>query len=135
MTSATATSTPAPTANCRVQGTSSSSSRAMGQGCCTRPRSRNRMGAGRVTPGPESGSRPPQSDGAPSGGSVSRGLGGRLLRLRGGVLREVAGDLVTRGELEQRGLLGLADVLRLPAAGVEAARGRRVDRAGHVTLE
>ena len=36
----------------------------------------------------------------------------------------------TRGH--QRRLLGGADLLRLPAAGAEAAAGRRVDRARHV---
>ena len=52
-----------------------------------------------------------------------------------GVLGEVAGDLVPRRELDERRLLRLADLLRLPAAGVEAAGRRRVDRARHVALE
>ena len=56
--------------------------------------------------------------------------------------REVAGDLVadgglggSGGDLEQGGFLGAADLLGLPAAGVEAAAGRRVDRARDVALE
>src|SRR3954451_15608080 len=49
--------------------------------------------------------------------------------------REVAGGLVAADlRLEQRLLHG-ADLLVLPAARVEAARGRRRRRAGHVAAE
>ena len=49
--------------------------------------------------------------------------------------REVTRDLVTRAELAQLGLLDRAALLRLPATSVEHAAGRRVDRAGQVTLQ
>src|SRR6478735_11710672 len=56
--------------------------------------------------------------------------------------REVAGDPVSGGglggaggDLQQGWLLGAADLLGLPAAGVEVAAGRRVDRAGDVALQ
>ena len=52
-----------------------------------------------------------------------------------GVLREVAGDPVAGGQLDQRRLHRLADLLGLPAPGVEPAGGRRVERAGHVALQ
>ena len=45
------------------------------------------------------------------------------------VLREVARDPLARRQLEQRQLGLPADLLRLPAAGVEPARRWRVDRA------
>src|SRR5258708_17229438 len=48
----------------------------------------------------------------------------------GGVLREVAGYLVAGDQLGERRFLGTADVLRLPAPGVEAAGARRGGGAG-----
>src|SRR4029453_8381590 len=50
-------------------------------------------------------------------------------------LGEVAGHRVALSPVDQRRLLLGADILRLPAAGPEAAAGRRVHRAGHVALE
>src|SRR5215218_8704996 len=50
-------------------------------------------------------------------------------------LREVAGDRMALSTVDQGRLLLGADRLRLPAAGAEAAAGRRVDRARHVALE
>ena len=47
-------------------------------------------------------------------------------------LGEMAGGPVPGRQLGQRRLGGLADVLRLPAPGVEAAAGRRVQRARHI---
>jgi len=43
----------------------------------------------------------------------------------GGDLCEVAGDRVALAAIDEGGLLGGADLLRLPAAGAEAAAGRR----------
>ena len=52
-----------------------------------------------------------------------------------GVLREVARHLVARDQLGQRRLGGPADLLGLPAPGVEAARGRGQQRARYVALQ
>ena len=52
-----------------------------------------------------------------------------------GVLREVTRHLVARDQLGQRRLLGPADLLGLPAPGVESARGRRPQRARHVAFQ
>src|SRR6516162_3724724 len=57
---------------------------------------------------------------------------GRRPSLRGDVLREVAGDLVTGPKFPQRGRFGAAHLLRLPAPGVEPAGRRRVEGARHV---
>jgi hypothetical protein len=57
------------------------------------------------------------------------------MRRRGCVLREVASDLETRGQLHERRLVDRADVLRLPAAGALAAGVRWVHRAGHVARQ
>jgi len=48
---------------------------------------------------------------------------------------DAAGHRVTGGQFQQRRLDGPADVLRLPAASVEPASGRRVERARHVTSQ
>src|SRR4029450_7281150 len=51
-------------------------------------------------------------------------------------LGEVAGRIMCRftiGTLDQQGFLNAADFLRLPAAGMEPARRRRVGRARYVT--
>jgi hypothetical protein len=53
----------------------------------------------------------------------------------GDLLGEVAGQLVARCEFAESGLLGLAAVADMRAAGVEAATGRWVERARHVALD
>jgi hypothetical protein len=59
---------------------------------------------------------------------------GPLLHLVG-VLGEMAGDPVARGQLDQWWLDGATDLLRLPAAGVKAAGMRRIEGTGHVALQ
>src|SRR6266852_4986811 len=54
---------------------------------------------------------------------------------RSGVLREVTCDLVAGREFGEWRLGRPADLLRLPASGVEAAGGRRVERAWHISGE
>ena len=60
---------------------------------------------------------------------------GSVLGNLGGVLGEVTGHLVTRDQLVQRRLHRPADVLRLPAPGVEAARRRGRQGARHVAFQ
>ena len=73
---------------------------------------------------------------ARASGGPSPGLLGRPVDLLG----EVAGDLVARVEHAQRRILGhaalrVAELLAQPAAGVEPAARRRVDRRRDVALE
>src|SRR5215211_5069269 len=64
-----------------------------------------------------------------------RSAGGRACHLTGEIFGKVARDTMSGNQLCQRRLLDPADLLCLPASGVEPASRRRIDRARDVTTQ